>query len=311
MTETEVAEDDDGGSDLYCEGYDLAEAGEHERAVVVFTRSAELGYADALHALGNSLRELDRTEEAVRAFTDAEAAGVTESILNLGHALRELGDADGAEAAYQRAREAGDPTAPMCLATLWRRRGDDAPARELLERSAAEGNAWSAGELALWMLADLDDDLDAVEPGGDIETLLRRAADVDGDARADLAWVLRRRGELDEAEALLRTGHEQGDWDCSIKLAVLLDEDRGDVTEAEQVLRAAAAAGELFAWNNLGLLLRDQGRLLEAEDALRRGARGGDALAVKNLRALRRDYRRQLGRAHRRTARESVNVGHG
>lgn len=296
-------EDDDEGSDLYCVGYDLAEAGEHGRAVVVFTRSAELGYADALHALGNFLRELGRTEEAVRAFTDAEAAGVTESVLNLGHALRQLDDLAGAAEAYQRAREAGDPRAAMCLADVWRSLGDADGARALLEGSAAAGDAWSAGELAVWMLQDLDHDLGAVQVGGRVESLLRQAVDVDGDARADLARVLRHRGELDEAESLLRTGHADGHTDCSITLALLLEEDRGDVAGAEQVLRAAADADELSAWNNLALLLRDQGRLLEAEDALRRGVRGGDALAAENLRELRRDHRRQLGRAHRRARR--------
>nr|WP_255480711.1 tetratricopeptide repeat protein [Quadrisphaera sp. RL12-1S] len=255
------------------------------------------------------MQELGRTEDAVRAFAAAEAAGVTESVLNLGHALRQLHDADAAAAAYQRAREAGDPRASMCLADVWRRQGDAAGARALLEGSAAAGNAWSAGELALWMLDDVDHDLTAVEPGGEVETLLRQAADVDGDARADLAWVLRHRGALDEAESLLRSGHAGGHSDCSIKLALLLDEDRGEVAEAEQVLRAAADAGELFAWNNLARLLRDQGRLLEAEAAFRRGARGGDALAARNLRALRRDHRRQLGRAHRRKRRQAVGSG--
>ena len=76
------------------------------------------------------------------------------------------------------------------------------------------------------------------------------------------------RGELDQAEALLRQGSDKGHTDSQIKLALLLEEDRHDSRAAETVLRAAAAAGELHAHDNWDPAARP-GRVARSTAALR------------------------------------------
>ncbi|WP_255514713.1 lipopolysaccharide assembly protein LapB [Quadrisphaera sp. INWT6] len=297
-----------GGQQAYDEGYDLAEEGRHVEAIEAFRRAAEVGHPDALLGWGNSLYALDRNAEAAQVFARAEAEGDVSAVLNLGLALDATGDREAAELAYRRAHDAGDPKARAVLADLWRWHGRPDDARALLREAAERGDPYAAGYLGCWLYLDADHGL---QHGGEreaesvIEALLRAGAEVDDDACGDLGWLLRRRGDLDEAEQVLRTGHERGALDCSIKLAFLLEEDRGDVAAAEVVLRVAVEGGERNAYNNLANLLCDRGLLLEAERLYREGAARGDAVARQNLRRLRRDHHRQLGRAHRREHRRT------
>ncbi|GAA3620649.1 hypothetical protein GCM10022223_41900 [Kineosporia mesophila] len=281
--------------DVYERACALAEADQHPEAAALFRQAAELGHRHAWLALGNSLGSLGRHAEAVDAYRAAAEMGDPDAFLNLGIHHEELQGWASAEVAYRHAETAGDARAILALGDLWRWHGDPAAAKDLLQKAASRGDAYSAGYLGVWLR---DEDSTA-----DVEALLRQGADVDDDARSDLAWILRARGHFDEAENLLRRGVNTGHLDSSIKLALLLEEDRHDLAGAEDVLRQAAAAGELFAWNNLGTLLRDQRRFFEAQTAFQHGADGADALAVRNLRHLHSTYRRQINRSHRRRKR--------
>lgn len=287
-------------------GVDAAEAGHHEEAAEAFARAVQLGDRDALLGLGNALLDLGRDAEAEAAFARAVEQGDPMAGLNLGIARERLEDWAGAESAYQGARAAGDPRALVFLADVWRWhagapgvRGGEDDARDLLRAAAASGDAEASAVLGTWLFSEAsgpaaggEDGLAALPPGGEVERLLRAGADVDADARGDLAWLLRTRGvrrpdaaALAEAESLLRAGAAEGDPTSAIRLALLLEEDRGDLDGAERVLRSLAEGGEPRAWNNLGLLLERRGRVVEARRVLSRGVRAGDVLAAKNLRS--------------------------
>lgn len=276
-------------------GNDLSEAGDEAQAELYFRAAADRDSAVGWFDLGNSRFRQCRAGEAAPAYLRAAAGGVTEAPLNAGLACEDLEDWSAAEAAYRQAIAVGDPRGRLCLGDLWRWHGDPVAAEALWRQAADEGDALRAGELGTWVL--LRDRMEEAEP------LLRQAMDVDDDARSDLGHLLRKRHELDEAELLLRQGTEKGHADSMIKLALLLEEDRGDPRAAEAVLRIAIAAGELHAHNNLGTLLRDRGALIEAQQPFQLGARGGDELASRNLATLRSTHRRQLNRAYRRRAR--------
>ena len=95
-----------------------------------------------------------------------------------------------------------------------------------------------------------------------------------------LAGSLAERGDLDEAEQILRVRVDAGDGLAALDLADMLAE-RGDLDGAEQLLRARADAGDGFAVVWLARLLAGHGDLDEAEHILRPHGR-----------------RRRLGRRH-------------
>ena len=112
--------------------------------------------------------------------------------------------------------------------------------------------------------------------------LYRHAADAgDGDAAFWLAELMTQRGDLDEAEQVLRARADAGGRDGALLLAILLYE-RGDLDGAEQVLRARADAGDAFAAGLLAALLAERGDL----DGLRARADTGDAFAARQLATL-------------------------
>ncbi|TNM69480.1 tetratricopeptide repeat protein [Streptomyces sp. NP160] len=287
-------------------GVDAAEAGRHEEAAEAFARAVQLGDRDALLGLGNALLDLGRDDEAEAAFARAVDEGDPLAGLNLGIARERREDWAGAERAYQVARSAGDPRAVVFLADVWRWHGgapgvsgSEDDARDLLRSAASGGDPEACAVLGTWLFSEAasapgggEEGVAALPAGGEVEQLLRAGADVDVDARGDLAWLLRTRGvrRADaaahaEALALLRSGAAEGDPTGAIRLALVLEEDLGDLDGAEGVLRTLAEGGEPRAWNNLGLLLERRGRIVEARRMLSRGVRAGDVLAAKNLRS--------------------------
>jgi hypothetical protein len=115
--------------------------------------------------------------------------------------------------------------------------------------------------------------------------LYRHAAD---DTGVLLAELLHKRGDLDEAEQILRARADAGDAHAAFHLAGLL-RDRGDLDQAERVLRGGADAGDGHAARQLADLLRERGDLDQAERVLRAGADAGDGLAAEQLADLLRE----------------------
>ena len=109
--------------------------------------------------------------------------------------------------------------------------------------------------------------------------LYRDAADAsDRDAALRLAYLLERRGDLDEAEQIMRAQADAGEQPATLWLEKLLKE-RGDLDGAEQVLRTAADAGDTYARSLLYEVLAERGDL----DELRARADAADWQAASEL----------------------------
>src|SRR5687767_13474624 len=80
----------------------------------------------------------------------------------------------------------------------------------------------------------------------------------------------------------LRAAAAAGDVGAMTELGVLLDQE-GHTPEAEKWLRRAAGAGDVAAMNNLGVLLRQSDRSGEAEQWYERAVSAGNANATFNL----------------------------
>jgi len=123
--------------------------------------------------------------------------------------------------------------------------------------------------------------------GSDSEMFLRSAF--------NLGVLLRKRGELDEAETWWRPPASAGVASAMSNLGTLLEE-RGELEEAEIWLRRAAETGLPRAANNLAGLLYDRGAVKEAETWWWRAASSGHAEAAYNL-GLRFEQREQIEEA--------------
>ena len=285
-----------GTAELMKAAQDHSDVGDHDRAERLFAQAAERGSAVARFNQGNALWSLGRLDEAAAALREAMEAGEADAPLNLGMLLHEQGDLEGAMSAYKAAVDAGDPRGTAFLGdALWE--FDRPEGEKLLRSSVQQRDAHAAAQLVFRLR----------EAGSseDLEDLLRLAASVNDDAAVDLGRLVRRKGRTAEAEALLRAEVAKGSTDAMIALALLLEEDRGDIKAAEVVLRAATDANELHAWNNLGLLLEQQGQYIEAVDAFSHGVSGGDPVARRNLKRVRSTYRRQINRHWRQKRRRA------
>jgi predicted negative regulator of RcsB-dependent stress response len=112
--------------------------------------------------------------------------------------------------------------------------------------------------------------------------LYRHAADAgNSNAAEQLAHLLAERGELDEAEQILRARASDTDEDsryARFRLVSLLAE-RGKLDEAQQILRAQVDAGDGLAALRLADLLAEHGDI----DGLRARADAGDRTAAEHL----------------------------
>ena len=87
--------------------------------------------------------------------------------------------------------------------------------------------------------------------------------------------------------------NEHGDPAGAVLLGLLLKK-RGELGEAESLFRQAADAGNADGANNLGNLLAVRGEIVEAKTWFERGADAGNPVAAENLRDLRRQHRTRL-----------------
>ena len=161
---------------------------------------------------------------------------------------------------YRHAADTGDEHAARQLARLLAWRGDLDGLRARADTGDGEA-AWQAVRAAG----------KARRPGRG-----RAAADVGHEypALIELAGLLERRGDLDEAEQMLRARADADDWDAAGQLAELLER-RGDLDE----LRARADAGDRDAARRLAELLEKRGDL----DELRARADADDRDAARQL----------------------------
>jgi len=304
------ADSPDDVDDLYDLGFDLAEAGDHERAAEVFRRAALLGCAVAWLGLGNSLTELRRWDEAVEAFEEAAEAGEEDGWLNLAIVLLELGRWAEAEQAALAALDAGDTQAwgPLGSALFGQEARPAAMiafgrAAELGAQGGVEGahllhEAGRHGEAEAWAqrASDAGDPAAAAlllawkweatrDPG--LEPDLQAHADRHASARVCLADLLRNTGRVEEASAVLEAGALRDEVESWLPLGNLYLEEFGDTVAAEAAYRGGIEGGDLFSHTNLGMLLRDRGDEAEAVEHFTIAADGGDELAVDLLRELR------------------------
>lgn len=132
--------------------------------------------------------------------------------------------------------------------------------------------------------------------GGDLPDLERRAGQGDVRAEVSLALELQQPGHrnLDRSEALLRAAAGTGDAEaerCLGRFLHLVEGARRDYPEARRWYERAAAKGDLWAINNLGVmrhqgLIRDHIWSSPASEALpfyRKAAEGGFPMAQYNL----------------------------
>ena len=289
-------------------GCDLADLGDHERAVELFRQAAVHGDPVALFDLGNSLSALGRWDEAALAHRRAAEAGEDDAWLNLAHDLAELERWAEAESAARSALAAGDRGAWLVLSDALAAQGLSVDAHRLLRAAADRGDdeaalalaqtlreagrqleAWhwvrvsadagndvAAGTLAGWRWEETHDP--ALEPE------LRAGAEHAEGARTGLAALLRRTDRVEEARAVLEEGALHGQVPCWLPLGNLYREELGDDVAAAAAYRAGIEAGDLHSHHNLGVLLLDAGDVDGAIEHFSIAAAGGDELAALVLR---------------------------
>jgi hypothetical protein len=159
---------------------------------------------------------------------------------------------------YRRAADAGDAIAALQLTNLLGKRGDMDELRGRADKGDETAARWLAGLLA---------------QRGALEEL-RTRAETDRAASVQLARLLTERGELDEAERIIRPSADAGDQGACAELAVVLAE-RGAVDE----LRTRADSGDKDAAWSLSRLFAARGLLGD----VRARADAGDVEAAKWL----------------------------
>jgi TPR repeat protein len=295
--------------------------GELAEAERWYLHAAEAGNDRAMSNLGTLAERRGDLTTAESWYRQAAAAGSTMAMTNLGSLLLRTGRIEQARAAYRQAAAAGDLAGLHKEAVLEFLHGDSKRSTDLLKRAAQAGHRASVRSLGLLSRAgENNKDVDQER----VESLYRLAAKLgDVQAMCEMARARVVQRELDEAEIWYRraAAAEPGGPDGSqaeFELAVLLDEGRGRVSEAEgwyrrsaehgrpeamlnlgTVLQArgeddeaerwyhkALAMGYLFAEVNLGTLHRRRGNLAEARRWYQRAAARGDELAKRGLREL-------------------------
>jgi hypothetical protein len=197
---------------------------------------------------------------AIPLYRQAVNAGDRSFANRLANRLAWRGDRDAAIQVLQNQADADDPQVAFQLARLLWNRDDRDEAVQVLRARVDAGDGWAAYELAdllevhgdrdearaLRVQADAGDGLaayrllDGSGPEGTTQILRAHADAGDGWTANRLVDLFVDRGDLDELRALADVGDDY----AANRLAGLLV-DRGDL--GEQVLRARAAAGDIFA----------------------------------------------------------------
>jgi tetratricopeptide (TPR) repeat protein len=203
-----------------------------------------------------------------------------------GSALRAIGtvlanDERDAEArdVLRRAEERGADCDSL-LGEVFARSGDWESALPRLNRAlSARGPQW---EVAAYRLAEYAADMENRSDDAVLKLVAPAVGKVEM-AVVLMADLLRRRGETDRARELLEA-HADANDRVPLALGVVLEEDFGDVEEAEAAYAAAFDRGDPgAAWNLVQLVGRQEGREGEAMEWLRRAADAGCVVARAEL----------------------------
>lgn len=214
-----------------------------------FRNSAEAGHVEAMYRVAQLLRAPSERLEAESWYSKAAAAGHVGSMEALGRMLRwEAGRERDAESWFRKAAGAGSVTASNALGLMLLERRDLPGAERLFRKASENGYA---------------------EPMNNLGKMLRNCA---GRRQDSEGWYY---------QAAMR-GHKE-----AMNTTALVMIERGDLSNAEELLRKAVNVGNVAAMNNLGdLLLKNPQRLRDAEDVYARAARRGNPDAMISVAAL-------------------------
>ena len=261
---------------LFDLGNSLAALGRWEQAVVVLRQAADAGELAAWCALAYALAELGRWEESVVAARGAVDRGDRHGWAALCEALRVLGRAVEAERTCRAAAERGDPGAAVELAHAMRAAGRQLEAWHWAQVAADAGDPVAAATLACWRWDETRDP--ALEPR------LRDGVEHYEHARTSLSHLLRSTDRVEEARAVLEEGALRGEVSSWLPLGNLYRDELDDDVAAAAAYRAGIEGGDLHSHHNLGVLLLDSGDVDGAIEHFSIAAAGGDDLAAQVLR---------------------------
>lgn len=229
---------------------------------------ATAGDGEALYRLGLAhlgSRELELAEAAFRA---ADAVGNEHALGQVAWVLDISGREEEAEVVYREAISRGDTLALVHFADMIlvdeTRHGE---AEALLNQAIAADIPSAGFTLAKLLARQVGREVEA-------EATFRAVADpsLRGFAQVELSRLLSRLPgrEADAEQAMLESGHL-----ADGELAEILYR-RGQHDDAVAAQRRAAELGGYGAWNNLTVMLKELGRVDEAQAAYRDGIRAGE-----------------------------------
>ena len=254
-------------------------------AVALFRQSANAGWRNAMHRLGDAYRDgtLGLTQDeaqAVGLYRRAAALGSVGAEFNLAvmieHGRGTERDPEAAIVIYREAAEHGSPNALNRLGAIARngelgRVRDDIEALRQFQLAALAGFPEGQANLASMLENGSGTDRD---PGAAL-VLWRKAADQGLNFALNRLGNAAREGALgmppDDAEAvrLYRRAADAGMADARANLAFMLETGRGadrDPDAALTLLRQAADQGSAYARNRLGAALQNGGLGLPPDD---------------------------------------------
>ncbi|MEU6180679.1 tetratricopeptide repeat protein [Streptomyces coeruleorubidus] len=234
----------------YAAGH-LIEYGDPQSAISLLLDDLDPDDLWSWYRLAQLFHDEDENERAIPILEMLHRREYPDALLFLAELHKEEGNV---ERLYELTGD-GYFDAACCLADLLHEKGRTDEGIEMLWDFVDQGN----GEVD-FMLAHL------LAQSGDVDTLLERAADGHADAAREAARLLRERGDVEQAVAVLTPHAEEGSY-VGGDLAELLR-----VTGRVEDLRARAASGDTYAVGELTRLAIEEDDL---DGAVRLHALGG------------------------------------